>query len=134
MRVKQFLTGSFLSLILLVSCSKKSDDVSKVISIEGVWTGKYSVLSGPYDAYYSFKIKAGGTMELLDAAHQKKGEGVWELENGTIFSATFTDLSSGNTVYSVIANFKKDSGTLDGTWGNGEKEYGGGYWYMDKEN
>jgi hypothetical protein len=130
MYLKQFLLAGFLSVIALASC-KKSNDAPAAIPIEGNWTGKYSVLSEPYNSYYSFSIKAGGVLELLDAQQKKTGEGTWRLDDA-IFTGTYTLLAPASGTFSVIANFHKTTGELDGTWGIGAKEYGGGYWFMDK--
>ncbi|MEI9945302.1 MAG: hypothetical protein WDN26_13940 [Chitinophagaceae bacterium] len=134
MQVKKILVAGLLAVITFISCSKKSDDklTPPEVSIDGEWAGKSSVLSGPYNSYYSFKIKPGGTMELLDANKQKTGEGTWEIEQGNIFSATYSFLPPASGTFSVIATFDKIKGELDGTWGSGQQIYGGGYWYMSK--
>jgi hypothetical protein len=132
MQLRSFIIAGVVSLIAFTSCNKKDNVDSKEISIEGTWVGKYSFLSEPYNNYYSFKIKPGGTLELLNEAQQKTGEGTWETEPG-IFSATYTLLPPSSGTFSVIANFNKTN-KIDGTWGVGQQLYGGGYWYMNKIN
>jgi hypothetical protein len=130
MYLRQFLLAGLLSVIAFASC-KKNNDAPSAIPIEGSWAGKYSILSEPYNSYYSFSIKAGGVLELQDAQLKKTGEGTWQLNDG-IFTGTYTLLAPASGTFSVIANFHKTTGKLDGTWGTGTKEYGGGYWFMDK--
>jgi hypothetical protein len=134
MRSRNLILASF-AMLVLFSCSKKSDDKApKAVTIEGIWVGKYSVLSEPYNAFYSFKIKANGVLELLNAAEEVTGTGTWELENGNLFIGTYTWLPPGSKTFSVLATFKKDTGELDGTWGPDDNDYTGGYWYMEKKN
>lgn len=133
MQVKQLFIIGLLSVVSLASCSKKEKTLDSSVPIEGTWIGKYSFLSEPYNNYYSFKITAGGVLELQDAGGQKIGEGNWEFSNAnTVIFGTYTLLPPGSSTFSFIANFDKVKGELDGTWGHGEKEYGGGYWYMKK--
>jgi len=135
MQVKHLLVSGLLSLIVFSSCSKKDKIIDDSAAIAGTWVGKYSVLSEPYNNYYSFKIKAGGILELLDAAGQKTGEGTWEFSNAnTVIFGTYTLLAPATSTFSIIANYDKAKAELDGTWGVGAKEYGGGYWYMEKSN
>ena len=132
MRFKNLLLAS-LAVLAFISCSKKSDDkIEKTVSIEGTWVGKYSVLSEPYNDYYSFRIKAGGILELLDATNKVTGSGTWAIENGNLFSGTYTLPAPDSKKISVLATFKKDTGDLDGTWGPDDNDYTGGYWYMKK--
>ncbi|MBC7886352.1 MAG: hypothetical protein H7Z13_00575 [Ferruginibacter sp.] len=134
MQLKNLFIAGLLSVIAFASCSKKNDDIP-LVSIEGDWVGKYSVLSGPYNNYYSFKIKAGGVLELQDAAGQKTGEGSWQFSNAnTVIFGTYSHLPPANGKFSFIANFNSTTGKIDGTWGNDLKEYGGGYWFMNKTN
>ena len=132
MYAKTIFALCFISIITFASCSKKKEDVKPEFPIEGKWVGKYSVLSGPYNNYYSFNIKAGGVIELLNDLGEKTGEGTWDLDGATFF-ATYT-YGGPDGVFSVLATFKKDTGELEGTWGAGVKGYGGGYWYMDRVN
>jgi hypothetical protein len=135
MQLKQFFIAGLLSVIAFVSCSKKDNDIKTGFPIEGNWVGKYSVLSGPYNSYYSFKIKAGGVLERQDSTGQKTGEGTWALTNAnTIITGTYTLLAPSSETFSFVANFHSDTGDLDGTWGYGLKEYGGGYWFMTRTN
>jgi len=132
MQIKQLFTAGILSLMILVSCSKKNDDIVNAdVTIEGTWIGKHSFLSEPLNNHYSFQIKAGGILERLDANGQKIGEGTWAFYNAEAgITGTYT-LTGGGT-YSIIATFDKVNGKLDGTWGNGTNDYNGGYWFMNK--
>ena len=135
MQLKHFFIAGLLSVITFASCSKKKDDIKVDVPIEGTWVGKHSYLSEPFNNHYSFKIKAGGILERLDAAGQKIGDGTWAFANdNTIITGTYTMLLPASGTFSFIANFNKVTGKLDGTWGNGQQEYGGGYWFMNKIN
>ena len=89
------------------------------------------MLSEPYNNFYSFKIKAGGVLEILDAAQQKTGSGIWKTEEN-LFMATYTNTVPDTKTFSVLATFNKQTGKLDGTWGPGDNDYTGGYWFMNK--
>ena len=133
MQLKQIFIAGLLAVITLASCSKKNDVIKPVVPIEGKWIGKSSVLSDPYNSFYSFNIKPGGVLERLDADGAVTGNGQWAFYNGDVgITATYT--LTGGATFSIIGTFDKINGKLDGTWGNGTKEYGGGYWYMNKTN
>lgn len=133
MRVKHFFMTGLLSMMAFVAC--KTDDIKPEIALEGGWEGEYSIESGPYDNYYSFIFKAGGILERQDILGQKMGEGTWVFSNeNTVVSGTYHLLAAPTSIFSFVANFDSIAGELDGTWGYGEQEYGGGYWYMSKFN
>lgn len=132
MKLQHYFIAGFLSVLSFASCSKKNDDITKAdVPIEGKWVGKHSYLSEPFTNHYSFIIKAGAVLERLDSSGQKIGEGTWSFYNGnTAITGTYT--LTGGATFSVVANFDKVKGTLEGTWGNGTNDYNGGYWFMDK--
>jgi hypothetical protein len=134
MQVQKFFIAAFLFTIALASCKKSAEDVQPtVVSIEGKWVGKSSVLSEPFINFYSFNIKAGGVLERLDANGAKIGEGTWAFySNNTAITGTYT--ITGGATFSIIANFDNVAGKLDGTWGNGTNDYNGGYWFLNKTN
>ncbi len=133
MQLKKLFIAGLLAVITFVSCSKKNEDIKPEVTIEGKWTGKSSVLSEPFNSFYSFNIKAAGVLERLDVNGVKIGEGTWAFYNAnTAITGTYT--LTGGATFSVIANFDKVTGKLDGTWGNGTNDYNGGYWYMNKVN
>ncbi len=133
MQLRNLLIAGLLSVMVFASCSKKNDDIKANVPIEGTWVGKSSILSEPYNNFYSFKIKTGGILERLDNNGVKIGEGTWAFYNDGI-GITGTYTITGGDTFSIIASFDKVNGKLDGTWGNGTQEYGGGYWYMNKVN
>jgi len=134
MQVRSFLLLGLISSFVFMSCHKNSDDKTLTkTTIEGTWAGKYAVLSEPYNTFYSFKIKAGGILEVLDIAQQKTGNGTWKLE-GVLFMATYTNTVPDTRTYSVLATFNSQTGKLDGTWGPDDNDYTGGYWYMNRTN
>lgn len=134
MQLKKILIAGLAIVISFASCSKKNDDLVKPeVSIEGTWVGKHSYLSQPFDNDYSFRIKAGGILERLDINGVKIGEGTWAFyNNNTAITGTYSFIPPGSGTFSVIANFDKVTGELDGTWGYGANDYDGGYWYMNK--
>jgi hypothetical protein len=133
MQSKKFVLISFLLILGLASCHKNKDNENTGVPLEGVWAGKYSFLSDPYNNYYSFKIAAGGTFDVLDSTQQKIGEGTW-MFNGVPLTGTYTLLPPNTGTFSFIATFDKQAGKLSGTWGTGQQEYGGGYWFMNRVN
>ena len=132
MQNKTLFFMGMLIMLVFASCKKESAAPSGV-SIEGDWVGKSSVLSGPFENHYSFTIKAGGVLERVNAAGQKIGQGTWAFySDNTAITGTYTLLPPDTATFSVIANFNKSTGKLDGTWGRGANDYNGGYWYMNK--
>jgi hypothetical protein len=113
------------------SCSKDKNETKKQSSIEGVWTGTYVNDASGDSFFYSFNIKAGGTIEELNSSGQKIGQGTWEIEND-ILTATYQ--WPGGSKYSVIAAFYKDQAKLLGDWGYGNSATNGGTWQMTKSN
>ncbi|MBC7902969.1 MAG: hypothetical protein H7Y27_06085 [Gemmatimonadaceae bacterium] len=131
MSFKAIITGLVL-LISFASCSKsKEQKPGPAATIEGVWTGKFSVLSDPYNGQFSFRFKAGGILERLDANGTKIGDGTWEFYNDNK-SITGKYSVIGGSSFAIIANFDKANSKLTGTWGTGTSDYNGGYWYMNK--
>lgn len=133
MQLKKLFIAGVLCLIAFVSCKKDNGDFKPYVAIEGTWVGKSSVLSEPFNSFYSFRIQPSGVLERLDMNGEKIGEGTWAFyNNNTAITGAYT--LTGGATFSIIANFDKVNGKLDGTWGNGTQEYGGGYWYMNKTN
>lgn len=136
MQVKNVLISGLLFLGAFASCKKDKQTTTPQTAaaiIEGNWEGKSSILSQPFNQYYSFTFKAGGVLEVKNAVGTKTGEGTWAFyNNDNAITGTYS-LTSGAT-FSIIANFDKVNKKLDGTWGNGQNDYNGGYWYMVKVN
>jgi hypothetical protein len=133
MQLKKIMLLSCVFLFAMTSCSKNKDTKNPEVPLEGLWVGKYSFLSEPYNNFYSFRFSAGGTLELLDSNKQKAGEGTWTF-NGVPLTGTYTLLPPNTGTFSFIATFDKQAGKLSGTWGTGQQEYGGGYWFMTRVN
>lgn len=134
MYLKFLIIATLVAMITLASCEKDNSTPAEV-AIEGKWVGKYSILSEPYNNYYSFHIKADGELERLDSTGTVTGYGSWEFSNNnTVIYGTYSLITPTANTFSFIANFDKDAGELDGTWGQGAQEYGGGYWYMEKQD
>jgi hypothetical protein len=133
MLVKKIMLLSCVFLLTMASCSKDKDTKSNEVPLEGLWVGKYSFLSEPYNQFYSFKFNAAGALEVWDNAQQKIGEGTWAF-NGVPLTGTYTLLPPNTGTFSFIATFDNQAGKLTGTWGTGQQEYGGGYWFMNRVN
>lgn len=130
-----------------VACQKeKADEIGPVLpagnekpapgfneSIQGLWIGHSVLYTKSIPVYFSFKIKADGKLDVLNAAQQAIGAGVWTF-NGETFRASYSIEVSGGSSYSVVAAYFDSPGKLSGTWGFNSADSGGGFWEMDKVN
>ena len=122
----------FIALGLLVFAACKKSETPAVYNIDGLWMGHYgNGDSGVIDMYYSFAIKPGGliTVEADDSVSPGTAHGTWTLV-GDSFKTTYSYINSGPT-YSAVAKFDKNAATLNGTWGSGTNNSGGGRFHMD---
>jgi hypothetical protein len=96
-------------------------------SVAGVWTGTYGTGQNNAPSFYSFRLNADGTMQLVDAAGNITAKGNYSFSNNQL-SGNYTYTNGGT--FSVAATL---SGTqLNGTWGSGTNASGGGKWIMNK--
>lgn len=116
----------------LGSCKKDKDHAKGPVTIEGSWSGTYSMGSGPADKAFHFVLKAGGVFEEYNPSNQKIAEGVWEIDND-ILTAGYKNLPPSTVAYSLIASFDKNAAKLTGTWGYDASSYDGGYMYLYKD-
>lgn len=113
--------------------SKRESPVPDATSaINGLWTGKYYGVSKSIPVYFSFKVKSEGRLDVLNAAKDVIGSGIWTL-NGNVFKAVYTVSSSGIT-YSVAAGLYNSPDKFSGTWGYNNSDTDGGFWDMNKTN
>ena len=122
----------FIALGLLVFAACKKSETPAVYNIDGLWMGHYgNGDSGVIDRYYAFAIKPCGliTVEADDSVSPGTAHGTWTLV-GDSFKTTYSYINSGPT-YSAVAKFDKNVATLNGTWGPGTNNSGGGRFHMD---
>jgi hypothetical protein len=101
-------------------------------SIAGTWAGTYvnGNVSTP-NYYYSFRLNADGSMQLLDANGNVTANGSYKFVNNQL-TATYTYTNAASGSYSVVAA-PDANGALTGTWGSGNNVSGGGKWTMTKK-
>jgi hypothetical protein len=106
---------------------KKMPVAPAASGINGTWKGTYGNGQNNSPSFYSFRLNADGTMQLLDA------------NNGVIANGTFTFINNqlnGTYKYNNGGQFSVaatlNAGSLNGTWGSGSNASGGGRWVMSK--
>lgn len=97
-------------------------------SITGTWKGTYGNGQNNSPSFYSFRLNADGTMQLLDANNGVIANGTFTFVNNQL-NGTYKYSNGGN--FSVAATLDA-SGSLNGTWGSGNNTSGGGRWVMNK--
>lgn len=101
-------------------------------AIQGLWAGHSVLTNKSIPAYFSFKIKDEGKLEVLNATQQVIGTGSWTF-NGETFKTSYSITATGKA-YSAAAGYFDSPGKLSGTWGFNSADNGGGFWEMDKIN
>lgn len=96
-------------------------------TIAGVWTGTYGTGQNNTPSFYSFRLNADGTMQLVDASGNITAKGNYVFSNNQL-SGKYTYNNGG--VFSVAATLTGSQ--LNGTWGSGTNTSGGGKWIMNK--
>lgn len=96
-------------------------------SIAGNWAGTYGNGENSTPSFYSFKLNADGTMQLVDANGNVIAKGNYSFSNNQL-SGTYTYNNGG--AFSVAAALSGNQ--LTGTWGSGTSASGGGKWVMNK--
>ncbi len=131
---------SKITLILLIASSVfvscKKDDVATPqgpTTIEGKWVGKYGYDSEDPSHYYSFDIKADGTIRELDDDQEVLGSGTWQL-TGSAFDAVITWDPPFHSTFMVTGYFDAATGELYGAWGYEPSNTDGGEWFLNKKN
>ena len=100
-------------------------------SLQGKWVGKYGYGSEEPNTFFSFNIKADGTMEELNSYSEVSGVGTW-VRNGNTFSATHHYLPPYTSVFISSATFDSITKKLTGTWKYSTGSSSAGKWYMNK--
>jgi hypothetical protein len=131
-----FVTLLFATVVVSSSCNKKSDDVQQAPtgnqSIAGKWVGAYGFGNNNPAIYYSFNVKADGTIEELSQSGQSEGSGTWKL-TGNSFTAKYQWNAPFNTVFSVEGTYNSSTKKLTGTWGYDNNATDGGKWEQTKQ-
>jgi hypothetical protein len=96
-------------------------------SMPGTWKGTYGNGNTNSPNFYSFKLNADGTMQVLDANNGVIASGTYTFNNNQL-SCTYR-YNNGST-FSAAATLSGSQ--LDGTWGSGNNASGGGRWVMSK--
>jgi hypothetical protein len=100
---------------------------STTTSMPGTWKGTYGNGSNNSPSFYSFKLNADGTMQVLDVNNVVIASGTYVFGNNQL-SCTYK-YNNGST-FSAAATLSGSQ--LDGTWGSGNSANGGGRWIMSK--
>jgi hypothetical protein len=106
---------------------KKPGMVNSTVSVEGAWKGTYGNGTNNSPNFYSFKLNADGTMQLLDINNTVIATGTYIFNNNQL-TASYKYTNGSN--FSVAATLSGSQ--LDGTWGSGANVSGGGKWVMTK--
>jgi hypothetical protein len=126
---------TLLTSVVLLSCSKNSDDViphNPAPGISGDWIGKYGFGNETPAVYFRFNIQADGKIDELNSSGNSKGGGTWEL-NGASFTAHYQWKAPMNTIFSVAATYNEATHKLTGTWGYDNSTTNGGLWEQTKQ-
>ncbi|HNR17738.1 MAG TPA: hypothetical protein PKG90_13810, partial [Chitinophagaceae bacterium] len=106
---------------------KKLPVAPAATGITGIWKGTYGNGQNNSPSFYSFRLNADGTMQLLDANNGVIANGTYTFNNNQL-TGTYKYNNGGQ--FSVAANL--NAGSLNGTWGSGSNASGGGRWVMSK--
>ena len=111
------------------ACSKSNSSNKPFESIEGVWKGTVVTEYDNEVYFWSFNIKSGGVLEVLNKTGGVLATGTWSIENN-IFLASYTE--EGDK-FSIIGSHNKSLGKLLGNWGYDNSTTDGGTWQMTKQ-
>jgi hypothetical protein len=119
------------ALVSFSSCNKKNEDTTPPHPMVGAWEGNYD----GKDVYYSFVLKANGTMtvwegQTKDAA--SKGSGTWKFE-GQTFTAIYSYNDNADYKFNVAAKISDDFKTMSGGYGVGIVSADDGEYFMEKK-
>jgi hypothetical protein len=96
-------------------------------SIAGSWVGTYGTGQNNTPSYYSFKLNADGTMQVVGANNSVIANGTYSFSNNQL-TGKYTYSNGG--AFSFAATLSGSQ--LNGTWGSGTNVSGGGKWVMNK--
>jgi hypothetical protein len=131
MKIKLYTISAFVAITLFINYSCKKDNKSVApASVEGFWSGKYSVGAlEPTIFYYGSLFRNNGTVRVYfsnnfnsDTTNASKREGTYKYENGVVSTtyiinpneflttATFTTSTRMNGTYGFSPNSNNDAG------------------------
>ncbi|MGC4103159.1 hypothetical protein [Ferruginibacter sp.] len=97
-------------------------------SVAGTWTGTYGTGNNNGPNFYSFRLNADGTMQVVSNTGAVIANGTYIFSNNQL-SGSYTYTSSGR--FSFAATLQAN-GAFNGTWGSNSNTSGGGNWVMSK--
>jgi hypothetical protein len=106
---------------------KTINKVNAASSIAGLWKGSYGNGENSTPNFYSFRLNADGTMQLVDANGNVSAKGKYSFSKNQ-FKATYK--YNNGSEFSVAATLSGNQ--FSGTWGSGTNTNGGGKWVMVK--
>ncbi len=102
---------------LFIACKKeKAEESNSPTGLVGIWIGEYDYYEYNDSYYYSFEIKADGTIKEISYYGEVSGEGTWSL-TGNTFTATYKSTGAAGKIYSVQATYDAANKKLGGSWG-----------------
>ena len=116
----------------IFSCKKDDPASTPALAIVSIYEGKYGTGNNDPSAYFSFNVKADGTLEELNSVGAVIGTGTWSI-SGSIFQGTYQYLPPFTSSFKVSAQYEASTKKLTGTWGYGTSNSDGGKWYMNKK-
>lgn len=99
------------------------------VNIAGNWTGTFGDGESNSPNYYSFRLNADGTMQVVAANGNVIANGNYTYTNNQL-TGTYTYNGSGTFSFSAAM---ESNATLNGTWGSGANVRGGGRWIMSRK-
>ena len=99
------------------------------VNIAGNWTGTFGNGESNSPNYYSFRLNADGTMQVVAANGNVIANGNYTYTNNQL-TGTYTYNGSGTFSFSATM---EANATLNGTWGSGANVRGGGRWIMSRK-
>ena len=98
-------------------------------SVTGNWQGTYGNGESNSSNFYSFRLNADGTMQVIAANGNVMASGNYTYANSQL-TGTYTYTNSGSFSFSAVL---ESNGSLSGTWGSGNNVRGGGRWVMTRK-
>ncbi|MEO8406199.1 MAG: hypothetical protein ABI480_16440 [Chitinophagaceae bacterium] len=108
---------------------RKASQPNSANSISGNWVGTYGNGESNNTNYYSFRLNADKTMQVIAANGNVIANGNYTYTSNQL-TGTYTYTNAGNFSFSATM---EANGALNGTWGSGSNVRGGGRWVMSKQ-
>jgi hypothetical protein len=108
---------------------RKASRPSTGNSIGGTWSGTYGNGESNNPNFYSFRLNADATMQVIAANGNVMASGNYTYSNDQL-TGSYTYTNGGVFSFSAIMDI---NGALNGTWGSGNNVRGGGRWVMTRK-